>query len=79
VPNVLVAEVARRVGASPLVPWSGRKWLQDGPGVVYDTIGSVETVETSLRLLMTGGLWWYREWSRRSGSSGRRYTSRSCG
>jgi len=35
--------------------WSGREWLQDGPGVVYDTIGSVETVETSLRLLMTGG------------------------
>jgi threonine dehydrogenase-like Zn-dependent dehydrogenase len=55
VPNVLVAEVARRLGASPLVPWSGREWLQDGPGVVYDTIGSVETVETSLRLLMTGG------------------------
>jgi threonine dehydrogenase-like Zn-dependent dehydrogenase len=55
VPNVLVAEVARRVGASPLVPWSGQAWLQDGPGVVYDTIGSVETVETSLRLLMTGG------------------------
>jgi threonine dehydrogenase-like Zn-dependent dehydrogenase len=53
--DVLVAEVARRVGASPLVPWSGRQWLQDGPGVVYDTIGSVETVETSLRLLMTGG------------------------
>jgi threonine dehydrogenase-like Zn-dependent dehydrogenase len=55
VPNGLVAEVARRMGASPLVPWSGREWLQDGPGVVYDTIGSVETVETSLRLLMTGG------------------------
>jgi threonine dehydrogenase-like Zn-dependent dehydrogenase len=55
VPNVLVADVARRVGASPLVPWSGREWLQDGPGVVYDTIGSVETVETSLRLLVTGG------------------------
>jgi len=55
VPNVLVAEVARRVGASPLVPWSGREWLQDGPCVVYDTIGSVETVETSLRLLSTGG------------------------
>ena len=42
-------------GGSPLVPWSGREWLQDGPGVVYDTIGSAETVETSLRLLETGG------------------------
>ena len=54
-PDSLVAEVARRVGASPLVPWSKRDWLQDGPAVVYDTIGSVETVETSLRLLATGG------------------------
>jgi threonine dehydrogenase-like Zn-dependent dehydrogenase len=55
VPDPLVAAVARRVGGSPLVPWSGREWLQDGPAVVYDTIGSVETVETSLRLLVTGG------------------------
>ena len=55
VPDELVAQVARRVGASPLTPWSKRDWLQDGPGVVYDTIGSVETVETSLRLLTTGG------------------------
>jgi len=55
VPDPLVAAVARRVGGSALVPWSGREWLQDGPAVVYDTIGSVETVETSLRLLATGG------------------------
>jgi hypothetical protein len=38
-----------------LVPWSGRQWLQDGPGVVYDTIGSVETVETSLRVVGSNG------------------------
>jgi threonine dehydrogenase-like Zn-dependent dehydrogenase len=55
VPDKLVAQVARRVGTTPLEPWSGRDWLQDGPGVVYDTIGSTETVETSLRLLATGG------------------------
>jgi threonine dehydrogenase-like Zn-dependent dehydrogenase len=54
-PDSLVAEVAGRVRASPLTPWSGRDWLQDGPAVVYDTIGSVQTVETSLRLLLTGG------------------------
>jgi len=54
-PDELVAQVARRVGATPLTPWSKRDWLQDGPAVVYDTIGSVETVETSLRLLTTGG------------------------
>jgi threonine dehydrogenase-like Zn-dependent dehydrogenase len=54
-PDELVAEVARRVATTPLTPWSKREWLQDGPAVVYDTIGSVETVETSLRLLTTGG------------------------
>jgi threonine dehydrogenase-like Zn-dependent dehydrogenase len=54
-PDELVAQVARRVGTTPLEPWSKRDWLQDGPAVVYDTIGSIETVETSLRLLATGG------------------------
>jgi threonine dehydrogenase-like Zn-dependent dehydrogenase len=55
VPDELVAQVSRRVGARPLEPWSKRDWLQDGPAVVYDTIGSTQTVETSLRLLATGG------------------------
>jgi len=54
-PDELVAQVAARTGATPLRPWSKRDWLQDGPAVVYDTIGSTETVETSLRLLATGG------------------------
>src|SRR6202035_4537370 len=54
-PDELVAQVARRMVTTPLQPWSKRDWLQDGPAVVYDTIGSVETVETSLRLLATGG------------------------
>jgi threonine dehydrogenase-like Zn-dependent dehydrogenase len=54
-PDQLVDEVARRRGGRPLRPWSGRQWLQDGPGVVYDTVGSTESVETSLRLLETGG------------------------
>ena len=54
-PEELVAQVARRTGTVPLQPWSKRNWLQDGPAVVYDTIGSTETVETSLRLLATGG------------------------
>jgi threonine dehydrogenase-like Zn-dependent dehydrogenase len=54
-PDELVADVARRVGTAPLEPWSKRDWLQDGPDIVYDTIGSTETVETALRLLATGG------------------------
>jgi threonine dehydrogenase-like Zn-dependent dehydrogenase len=54
-PDRVVAEVARRVGAPPRVPWSKRAWLQDGPAVVYDTVGSPETIETSMRVLATGG------------------------
>jgi threonine dehydrogenase-like Zn-dependent dehydrogenase len=55
VTDELVHEVAARSSAAPLMPWSGKEWLQDGPGVVYDTIGSAETVETSLRLLASSG------------------------
>ncbi len=55
VPDELVAQVASRVGTTPLRPWSKSEWLQDGPAVVYDTIGSTQTVETSLRLVTTGG------------------------
>lgn len=54
-PDELVREVARRSGAPTRVPWSKKPWLQDGPAVVYDTVGSPETVETSMRLLRTGG------------------------
>ena len=54
-PDELVGQVARLTDATPLRPWSKRDWLQDGPAVVYDTIGSTQTVETSLRLLATGG------------------------
>jgi threonine dehydrogenase-like Zn-dependent dehydrogenase len=55
VPDELVGQVARRTVTRPLAPWSKHDWLQDGPDVVLDTIGSVQTVETSLRLLATGG------------------------
>jgi threonine dehydrogenase-like Zn-dependent dehydrogenase len=54
-PEELIRQVAGRVGTRPLEPWSKRGWLQDGPAVVYDTIGSAQTVATSLRLLATGG------------------------
>ncbi|HSS09411.1 MAG TPA: zinc-binding dehydrogenase [Acidimicrobiales bacterium] len=54
-PDDLVNAVAQRQGNQPLIPWSKHGWLQDGPSVIYDTIGSTETVETSLRLLNTGG------------------------
>ncbi len=54
-PDELVEAVARLSTTAPIVPWSGRAWLQEGPCAVYDTIGSTETIETSLRVVETGG------------------------
>lgn len=54
-PNALVEDVARRANAQRFEPWGGKAWLQDGPDVVYDTVGSPETVETSLRLVASRG------------------------
>lgn len=54
-PDALVEAVAERLGARRLRPWSGRTWLQDGPPVAYDTVGTSATVEAALRLLGTGG------------------------
>lgn len=53
--DALVEAVADRTGARRLRPWSGREWLQDGPPVVYDTVGTHATIEAALRLLDTGG------------------------
>jgi threonine dehydrogenase-like Zn-dependent dehydrogenase len=54
-PDELVDLVADTLPAARLHPWSGRVWLQDGPGVVYDMVGTPETVETAMRLVDTGG------------------------
>ncbi len=54
-PDAVVEAVARLCGTRPHVPWSGRSWLQEGPGVVYDTVGSPESVDTALRVIETGG------------------------
>lgn len=54
-PDEIVNTIAALTGVRPLTPWSKRPWLQDGPGVVYDTVGSPESVETALRFLDTRG------------------------
>jgi threonine dehydrogenase-like Zn-dependent dehydrogenase len=54
-PDRLVEQVASSTRGTRLVPWSGRTWLQDGPAVVYDMVGSPETIETAMRLVDTGG------------------------
>jgi hypothetical protein len=44
-------------------------------GVTDEAAVLADPFSVSLRLLMTGGPWWCRGWSRRSGSSRRRCTS----
>lgn len=50
-PDEVVAAIADLSGVTPYEPWSRRPWIRDGPGTCYDTVGSPETVETSMRFL----------------------------
>jgi threonine dehydrogenase-like Zn-dependent dehydrogenase len=54
-PAALIERVGELSGARPLRPWQGLPWLLDGVGVVYDTVGSPETVETGIRLVRSRG------------------------
>jgi len=49
-PAALIERVAQLAGATPLRPWSGLPWLMRGAGVVYETVGSPSTIETSMRI-----------------------------
>jgi threonine dehydrogenase-like Zn-dependent dehydrogenase len=52
-PEELILQVAELTGAKPLRPWHGSPWLLDGVGVVYDMVGSAQSVETAIRLVQT--------------------------
>jgi threonine dehydrogenase-like Zn-dependent dehydrogenase len=54
-PDAVVDSVAAHLGVRRLMPWSGRAWLQDGPAIVYDMVGSPQTIETAMRLVDTHG------------------------
>jgi threonine dehydrogenase-like Zn-dependent dehydrogenase len=54
-PDELVERVAAATPAARLRPWSKKVWLQDGPGVVYDMVGTPETIETAMRCVDTDG------------------------
>jgi threonine dehydrogenase-like Zn-dependent dehydrogenase len=54
-PDDVVERIAATMPTARLRPWSGRVWLQDGPGVVYDMVGSPETIETAMRCVDTDG------------------------
>ncbi len=52
----LIERIAAETGAELMRPWHGAPWLHGGGiGVVYDTVGSPETVEVALRVAAPRG------------------------
>jgi threonine dehydrogenase-like Zn-dependent dehydrogenase len=52
----IVRGVAEALGTELVTPWFGSPWLYgDGVGVVYDTVGSAETVEVGIRIVAPRG------------------------
>jgi threonine dehydrogenase-like Zn-dependent dehydrogenase len=49
-PAALVERIAQLAGATPLRPWNGLPWLMRGAGIIYETVGSPSTIETSMRI-----------------------------
>jgi threonine dehydrogenase-like Zn-dependent dehydrogenase len=54
-PAEIIERVAAITGAKLHRPWKGLPWLLRGMGVVYDTVGTPETVETAIRLVAARG------------------------
>ena len=48
--GALIEEVARLVGTKVLRPADGRPWLLRGASIVYDTVGSPNSVELAIRV-----------------------------
>lgn len=51
----LIRTVSELTGAEALTPWYGRPMLNGGVDVVYDSVGSAESLEVSVRITKTRG------------------------
>lgn len=51
----IITAVADLTGAEPLKPWYGRPMLNGGVDVVYDSVGSHESLEASVRITRSRG------------------------
>lgn len=49
-PRRIVAEVGELTGERPIKPRFGQPWLHGGVDVIYDSVGSAETLATGLRV-----------------------------
>jgi threonine dehydrogenase-like Zn-dependent dehydrogenase len=54
-PKEIIERVSELTGAKMMQPWNGLPWMLDGVGVVYDTVGSPQTVEVGIRITRTHG------------------------
>jgi threonine dehydrogenase-like Zn-dependent dehydrogenase len=53
--DLILASVSRLTGAQPLQPWYGQPMLNGGVDVIYDSVGSPESVEVGVRLTRSRG------------------------
>jgi threonine dehydrogenase-like Zn-dependent dehydrogenase len=51
----ILTAVSEETGAQPLRPWFGRPMLNGGVDVIYDSVGSPETIEVGVRATRTRG------------------------
>jgi len=53
--NGLIEAVSETTGAEPLRPWFGRPMLNGGVDVIYDSVGSPESIEVGVRITRSRG------------------------
>lgn len=54
-PAEIIEAIAQRYNLPLMRPWQGLPWLMGGVDVIYDTIGSAQTLETGLRITRPRG------------------------
>jgi threonine dehydrogenase-like Zn-dependent dehydrogenase len=53
--ETILATVSECTGAEPLTPWFGRPMLNGGVDVIYDSVGSPESIEIGMRITRSRG------------------------
>lgn len=54
-PAQIIEAIAARMGTAPLRPKQGKPWLLRGVSVIYDMVGSPESLEVGVRIANPGG------------------------
>ena len=55
-PREVIEQIGKHMGVRVQHPWYGKPWLMGGVDVIYDTVGSGETMEVGLRIARPRGI-----------------------